>query len=228
MKAILNGVDKPVASPSKTISELKESIAVSKLSPSPVKKGSPSKKDNHSVASFGIKAGVFTLSDDEDEDASSVVSDITMQSVRKSATVPSSGLGLLPQPPVTIVKRNPFQGLWANRHKTIQAAAGFPQDLYETPKIATMAIYASHLQRYQEQKKLFYEPANGHGAISNCLIDNGCQVLCRDKYTMEVSHDFLTEAVPIPAEVDVIVTVRIFYSLSFQFVTLLCVILLYY
>ena len=74
-------------------------------------------------------------------------------------------------------------------------------DLFETPE--EMLNTLADILPVLAGKKVF-EPCNGNGAITNYLTANGIDVLARDKYTMEKSHDFLTE--PIPDDIEVINT----------------------
>ena len=75
------------------------------------------------------------------------------------------------------------------------------KDLFETP--AEMLNTLTDILPVLAGKKIF-EPCNGNGAITNYLKGNGIDVLARDKFTMEESHDFLKE--PIPDDIDYIIT----------------------
>ena len=71
------------------------------------------------------------------------------------------------------------------------------QDLFETPRSATVALFDYLLPKYDYLRKdTFFEPADGRGAISNCIQELGINVVARDKYTLPVSHDFLTAPIP--------------------------------
>ena len=75
------------------------------------------------------------------------------------------------------------------------------QDIFETP--SEMLNTLSDILPVIAGKKVL-EPCHGNGAITNYLKGNGIDVQARDKFTMEESHDFLTE--PIPDDIDYIIT----------------------
>ena len=76
-------------------------------------------------------------------------------------------------------------------------------DLFETSE-ELLQLLEDYLPNIKHEKLTVFEPCHGNGAITNFLEGRGINVVARDKYTMDESHDFLTE--PIPSGVDVIIT----------------------
>jgi hypothetical protein len=76
------------------------------------------------------------------------------------------------------------------------------QDLFETHRDSVLPIIPI-IKKFVGDSGVILEPCYGNGAITNVLEEHGFTVINFDKFTMEVSTDFLADPV---AECDLIVT----------------------
>ena len=76
-------------------------------------------------------------------------------------------------------------------------------DLFETPR-DLLHLLGDVVATIRENGWTVFEPCAGNDAIVDYLTDYGINVIARDKYTKEISHDLLKD--PMPDGVDIIIT----------------------
>ena len=104
---------------------------------------------------------------------------------------------LPPVPPDVIVSNRKYRSRrWGPR----ETQSSLPADQYFTPPESVVPLF--NLIDKGTYKTVF-EPCCGKNHIVKLLEEHGFEVIARDKFTMEISHDYLIEEDP---EYDVLIT----------------------